>query len=186
MLAPKPNAHCSLKDKNKDERTKHSTGLSFRNLQGQQWAQACSQKTLFYGSELKVEWATPEVVSFPSQGVFKQIFPIPRFDPVSLFPGVSGLSRPHTPPCSTSIYPTHWTVLPSSDLSAFNHTAPSAEMSMSPFCSSGLQTGLTNPRKHLSFASHTPSRSRDISFTLACNQLCICLPPCLPGDHPQH
>ena len=124
MLAPKPNAHCSLKDKNKDERTKHSTGLSFRNLQGQQRAQACSQKRLFYGSELKVEWATPEVVSFPSQGVFKQIFPIPRFDPVSLFPGVSGLSRPHTPPCSTSIYPTHWTVLPSSDLSAFNHTAP--------------------------------------------------------------
>lgn len=54
----------ALKDKNKDERTKHGIGLSFRNLQGQQHAPVglLSERTFLWvraeggigGSELPI------------------------------------------------------------------------------------------------------------------------------------
>jgi len=47
MLASKPNVHHSIKDKNKDGRTKGGLGWSLRHLQGQQMT-VCSWKELFF------------------------------------------------------------------------------------------------------------------------------------------
>lgn len=125
-----------------------------------------------------MKWATPEVVSFPSQEVFKQqILANHRLDGISPL-GISGVSQPapsltHIPlPLASPLQAR------TSHLSVFNHTAPSAEMSMSPFYSWGLQTVFID----LS-ASHTPSKFGDLSSALPCHWLFICFLPHLFGNH---
>lgn len=172
MLVQKPNVYCSNEDKKQGWKDQARPRLVL-HVSPRPTGTGLLPGRTFYKSELKVEWAATEVVSLPSLGLFKQeVFPNRRLDNINIPLGVSSLSHlplptpslRHTPfPPASSPQPQTF------HLSVFDHTASSAEMSMSSFYTSGLQNTFIDLFKCFSLTSHTPSRFGDLSSTLPCN-----------------